>query len=214
MFRFPTRVLNERVAVFVDAFFDEMGGLYEEQGWPWREPERGAGRWDHDDCTIRIARRFNDQAARTLEVKLRNLPGIEAVDGAGEAEVTHEHRFRIDIPRSYPNNLGAIVVRSMKRLYHPRIGGSGRGEACIHVNGEIDRVLLNLVRQILLDPACVQPPRLYRGQDRGMNVPAMNWYEKQAKAIHRRLLDLWAQAHGAEGFVAQSKAGAKVQVEG
>jgi hypothetical protein len=207
-------VLNERVAVFVDAFFDQMARLYQEQGWPWREPERGDGRWDHDDFTIRVARRFNDKAARTLEVKLRNLPGIEAVNGAGNVEVTRDHRFRIDIPRSYPNNLGAIVVRSMKRLYHPRIGTSGRGEACIHVNGEIDRVLLNLIRQILLDPACVQPPKLYRGQDRGMNVPAMNWYEKQPHRIHRRLLDLWAQAHGADAFIEAEKGKVKVEIEG
>lgn len=214
MFRFPTSIFNERIAVFVDAFLDEMARLYAEQGWAWDEPTRSAGRWEHADFVIRIAGRSKDKAARTLEVKLRNLPGVEAVDADGKVDLTHEHRFRIDVPRSYPNNLGAIVVRSMKTLYHPRIGRSGKGEACVHVNGEIDRVLLNLVRQVLLDPAFVQPPKLYRGQDRGLNVAAMNWYEKDADRIHRRLLQLWANAHGADDFLQPDATRSAVRIEG
>ena len=213
MLRFPTRVFNERIAVFIDAFFDEMARLYKAQGWAWEEPSRAAGRWEHPDFAVRIARRHKDGAARTVEIGLSHLPGIESVSSSDEVTLTSDHCFRIDIPRSYPADLGAIVVRSLKTLYHPRIGTSGKGQACIHVNGEIDRVLMNIVWQVLLDPARVMPPKLYRGQDRGMNVAAMNWFEANAHGIHRRLLQLWAQAHGKEDFAKAGKPTTTVAVE-
>ena len=214
MFRFPTRVLNERIAVFVDSFYEEMARLYHAQGWPWAKPRRGEGRWQHADFAIRIVRRSKDEAARTLELKMWRLPGVASVGSNGEVELRAEHRFRIDVPRSYPNNLGAIAVLSMTPLYHPRIGPSGKGKACIYVNGEIDRVLLSIVRSILLDPDYVQPPKLFKGQDRGMNLAAMNWYETSPRGIHRRLLDLWAQAHGAQAFEAQHRDSGGVQIHG
>ena len=213
MFRFPTRVFNERIAVFVDAFYEEMARLYAAQRWPWQQPRRREGRWHHPDFDVRVARRHRDGAIRTLEVHAHHLPGIESVGSQAEVTLTRDHRFRIDVPRAYPNKLGTIVVRSMKKLYHPRIGTSGKGEACIHVNGEIDRVLLNIVRQILMDPACIQPPKLYRGQDRGMNVAAMNWFETDPHGIHRRLLQLWAREHGRDDFEEPDTAKRAVRIE-
>ncbi|MFW6161343.1 MAG: hypothetical protein ACODAJ_01160 [Planctomycetota bacterium] len=212
MFRFPARVFNERIAVFVDAFYEEMARLYAAQSWPWEEPSRSEGHWEHPDFEVHIARRHKDGAARTLEIELRHLPGIRSVAGE-EVSLADEHRFRVNIPWAYPNKLGQIVVRAMSRLYHPRIGASGKGEACIHVNGEIDRVLLSIVRQILLDPAYVQPPSLYRGQDRGMNLAAMNWFEANPHGYHRRLLQLWAQAHGKKDFEGTDRPAPKVRVE-
>jgi hypothetical protein len=213
MLHFPTAVFNERVAVFVDSFFDGMARLYRAQGWAWDEPARGEARWEHPDFAIRVAARFKDRAARTLEARLRNLPGIADVTESGRVTLRNEHRFRIDLPRAYPSNLGAIAVRCMTALFHPRIGPTGRGKACIYVNGEIDRVLLSIVRQVLLDPATVQPPKLYRGQDRGTNLAAMNWFETDPHGIHARLLDLWAQAHGAQAFVTREKSSGGVQIQ-
>jgi len=214
MFRFPASVFNERIGVFVDSFYDEMRRLYDAQGWTWQEPVHAPGKWQHPDFDVRIARRFGDRAARTLEWKAHNLPGVAAVSAAGRVTVRNEQRFRIDVPRSYPSNLGAIVVRCMLALYHPRIGPSGRGAACLYVNGEVDRVLLSIVRQVLLDPDYVQPPSLFRGQDRGTNLEAMNWYETGPQRIHARLLDLWAEAHGARRFVAPGKKHRGVTVGG
>lgn len=213
MFRFPTGVFNERIAVFVDAFYEEMARLYRAQGWGWEEPRRGDGLWEHPDFTVRVAHRHKDRAIRTLEAELEHLPGVQSVSPEGKMTLTRRHRFRIDIPRAYPNKLGEIAVRAMTKLYHPRIGSGGTGTACIHVNGEIDRVLLNIVRQILLDPAAIQPPKLYKGQDRGMNVAAMNWFEANPHGIHRRLLQLWAQAHGKQEFIEKGGAARDVTIE-
>jgi hypothetical protein len=201
MIHFPTKVLNERVGVFVDSFYEEMARLYRAQSWAWEPPRRTEGRWNHPDFAVRVARRFKDRAARTLELKAFHLPGVVSVGASGKVKVRYEHRFRIDIPRSYPSSLGAIAVRAMLPLCHPRIGPSGRGAACVYVNGEIDRVLASIIRHILLDPDYVQPPKLFRGQDRGMNLAAMNWFEGDPWGIHHRLLDLWAEAHGSARFI-------------
>jgi hypothetical protein len=205
MLHFPTRVFNERVAVFVDSFYEEMARLFRAQGWSWEEPRRTEAAWRHPDFAVRIAGRYKDGAIRTLELKALNLPGVGAVEDSGRVHVRSEHRFRIELPRAYPGDLGAILVRATTSLFHPRIGPSGRGHACVYVNGEIDRVLWSIIRQILLDPDYVQPPKLYRGQDRGMNLLAMNWYETDPRGIHQRLLDLWAQAHGAREFAAAQR---------
>ncbi|MFP4057949.1 MAG: hypothetical protein ACLF0G_13865 [Candidatus Brocadiia bacterium] len=214
MFRFPASVFNERVAVFVDSFYEGVEELFRGQGWPWEPPRRSPGKWEHPDFAVRVARRFKDGAFRTLELRARKLPGVAAVDAAGHVTLRHEHRFRIDLPRAYPNDLGSIAARCMTALYHPRIGPSGRGKACVYVNGEVDRVLHSIVRQVLLDPDMVQPPSLFRGQDKGMNLAAMNWYETRPRAIHRRLLDLWAEAHGAERFRLPESRGAGVEIQG
>jgi len=210
---FPTRVFNERVAVFVDSFYEELARLYRDQGWAWQPPARTRATWRHPDFTVRVAARYKDGAARTLELRARNLPGVESVDEAGKVTLRREHRFRVGIPRSYPGNLGAIDVRAMTTLYHPRLGPSGRGHACIFVNGEIDRVLWSIVRHVLLDPDYVQPPSLFRGVDRGMNLAAMAWYERNPRGIHKRLLDLWAEEHGADEFVAQARKAGVVEIE-
>jgi len=206
MFHFPAKVFNERVSVFVDSFFEEMARLYRGQGWPWEEPERWEGKWEHPDFTVRIATRYKDRAAHVIELKVRNLPGVADVDESRKATLRTEHRFRIELPRSYPGNLGDIVVGAKMALYHPRLGPGGTGKACIYVNGEIDRVLWSIVRHILLDPDYVQPPGLYPGRDRGMNILAMGWYETDPRGIHKRLLDRWAEAHGAKEFTVERKA--------
>ena len=213
MLHFPPRVFNERVAVFVESFYEEMARLYRAQGWAWQAPRRAEGKWQHADFAVRIAQHFRDGATRTLELKTFNLPGVEDVGESGRVTLRNEHRFRVDIPRSYPSNLGAISVRAMSALYHPRLGPTGRGKACVYVNGEIDRVFWSIVRHILLDPDYVQPPKLFRGQDRGMNLAAMAWYETDPRGIHRRLLDRWAEAHGAKKFIMPEKRPSGVTVD-
>jgi hypothetical protein len=212
MFHFPPKVFNERVAVFVDSFFEEMARLYRAQGWPWEEPKRSEGRWKHADFNVRVATRYKDSAAHVIELKAANLPGVAAVDEARKATLRTEHRFRIELPRSYPGNLGDIVVSARTALYHPRLNPGGTGPACIYVNGEIDRVLWSIVRHILFDPEYVQPPGLYPGRDRGMNILAMGWYETDPRGIHKRLLDRWAEAHGSKEYVVATKSRGGVEI--
>jgi len=229
MLHFPARIFNERIAVFVDSFYEELARLYRAQGWGWEQPVRSAASrpyndglkpalrapaaWQHPDFAVRIAARHKDGAARTIELKAKNLPGVRNVDDGGKVALSRDHTFRVDIPRSYPSNLGDIAVRATTTLYHPRLGPSGRGHACVFVNGEIDRVLWSIVRHVLLDPAYVQPPRLFRGVDRGTNLMAMAWYEADPQGIHNRLLDLWAEAHGAKKFQAAAQKAGGVKID-
>jgi hypothetical protein len=74
-------------------------------------------------------------------------------------------------------------------------------------------VLWSVVRHILLDPEYVQPPSLYRGRDRGMNLLAMGLYETDPRGIHKRLLDRWAEAHGAKEFATEKKSKGGVEIK-
>ncbi len=213
MLHFPTKIFNERIAVFIDAFYEEMARLYRAQGWAWEEPHHTEATWDNPDFVVRIAARHKDGAARSIELKALRLPGVEDVDEDKKVTLRREHRFAVDVPRAYPGDLGSIQVKAVTKLYHPRLGPTGRGHACIFVNGEIDRVLWSIVRHILLDPSYVQPPSLFPGVDYGTNLMAMTWYEANPRGIHKRLLELWAQDHGAREFHIAPKRPAAVAIE-
>ena len=211
-FHFPTSIFNERVATFVGAFFEEMARLHAEQGWAWAEPVHDEEAWESPDYSVRVTKRRKDGAVRQLALICRRLPCVRSVGANDRMEVRYDHEWQVHLPRSYPNDLGRIAVRAVTPCYQPRVGSTGVGVACMHVNGEIDRVLLDIVWTILLDPARVQPPSLYPGRDRGMNTAAMNWFECAPHGIHAHLLKLWARAHGATAFVT-ARRGVALEVE-
>ena len=127
---------------------------------------------------------------------LHGVPGILEVRGDHIESMVTLHRFRFTIPREYPHDLD-LEIHSVTALYHPRIA-SESGKACYQVHGEIDRVLIDLVFNVLLRPDLVRPPCLYPEADWGLDRRKMEWYcEAGPERIHARLLAAWRQ--GVEG---------------
>jgi hypothetical protein len=127
---------------------------------------------------------------------MRRTPGIvgQATKGSN-INISHTHKFSIMLPREYPANLSHIKMRAISPLWHPRISMGRSGDACITVNGEVDRILIDLIYHILMDPKRIRPPKLYPKEDAGMNVTAMRWFERDANNIHNHMLAKWDASH-------------------
>ena len=72
-------------------------------------------------------------------------------------------------------------------LVHPRFRGKGKN-ACYNVNGEVDRILVDLIYNTMLRPDLVRPPSLYPDEDWGVHRSSMQWYiETGPKQVYQHL---------------------------
>jgi hypothetical protein len=178
-----------------------MEDFYKKKGWHWPLPKRVGDKWLHNHYQIEVKRKYSDGAYQEIVFTMKQTPGLVGkVTNREPLKLGYEHKFSIILPREYPANLSHIKMRALTRLWHPRIAMSGSGDACITVNGEIDRILVDLIYHILMDPKRIRPPKLYPKEDSGMNAAAMRWFESDAENIHKLLLTKWSKRHEKASF--------------
>lgn len=150
----------------------------------------GQYHWKSTDFEVRVASYHPDKAIKSIQYALF-IPGIKELKG-NTPSISYSHTFRIDLPREYPARVDKIKIFAETQQFHPRFSNSGWGEACLHINGEIDRILMDLIFQVLHDPERVRPPKLYPDSDFGTNSTAMKWYQSDdPKKIYNDLLKEW-----------------------
>ncbi len=121
------------------------------------------------------------------------MPGVAGVDSLGSPELSFYHHFQITLPREYPQNLAQIKIINKTPLYHPRIAGVG-GKACYTVNGEVDRILTDIVFNVLMRPETVRPPGQYKDADWGLDSSKMKWYIKYGpEKLYTLLKEEWGK---------------------
>ena len=176
---FPATVVNARIAESINVFYESLEDLFKNNGWKWISYQRTGEKWIQEDFSVEIKSKYRDGAYQNVLFTMRRMPGIIGQSNKiDHINIGYEHKFMIYLPREYPANLSKIKMRAVTRLWHPRISMGSSGDACITVNGEIDRILIDLIYHILMDPRRIRPPKLYPKEDSGMNVSAMRWFEK------------------------------------
>ncbi len=157
-----------------------------------RKPKKKSNVWEHSQFLVEIISFYSDQAYKTIRLTCKNLPGLVAVEH-GELKINYEHIFEFSLPREYPQNLGTIQIIPKTPLFHPRIREVGT-KACYVVNGEIDRILIDIIFNILLRPNTVQPPSLYKDADWGLDSQKMRWYIQYGpEKMYEYLKSLWSK---------------------
>ena len=173
-----------------------MEDYFKKQRWKWTQFSRNGDKWIQEDFSVDIIGKYNDGTYREIMFSVRRLPGlIGQSKDKNHLNIKYEHKFLIYLPREYPANLSHIKMRSATRLWHPRISMTGSGDACITVNGEVDRILIDLIYHLLMDPRRIRPPKLFPKEDSGLNAAAMRWFENDAENIHRAMLAKWDAKH-------------------
>lgn len=158
---------------------------------------------------VEVVDRYPDHAYRTIRLTMEGIPGV--VDATPEPKLSYHHRFYFMVPREYPQNLGKIKIVNETPLFHPRIAAVGT-KACYTVNGEIDRVLVDLIYNVLLRPETVRPPTMFKDADWGLNSARMRWYiEYGPDRIYRFLKSEWAARQEKRTLTSPGKA-KKVQI--
>ncbi|MBN1331166.1 MAG: hypothetical protein JXA54_16965 [Candidatus Heimdallarchaeota archaeon] len=192
---FPATVVNARIAESISVFYESMEEFFKKKGWRWTSYKQTSDKWVQEDYSIEIKGKFSDGTYQTIVFTMRRTPGLVGQSLSDQLNISYEHKFSILLPREYPANLSHIKMSSLTPLWHPRISMGRGGNACITVNGEIDRILIDIIYHILMDPKRIRPPKLYPKEDSGMNVGAMRWFEKDAEAIYNHMLMLWDSQH-------------------
>ncbi len=202
--KFPPKMYNKRVRGSIKEFYNKLQEIFQQKNWKWIEPKPSrndheqwnlATEWHHPDADIKIISYFPDGAINSIKVTYKRLPGFVR-PRLSKSALRFTHSFEIKLPRSYPANLSAIKLYSLDYLYHPRMSSS-RGmkmEACIHIPGEIDRILIEFIYQILMKPDKVRPPSQFSA-DSGLQPSAMRWYEHNLKSIVKFLEEQWDSTH-------------------
>jgi hypothetical protein len=139
----------------------------------FRKARKKKEKWLHPQFVVQITKKYPDKAFQTMRFVMKDVPGI--VEVSPKIQLAYEHSFYFVIPREYPQNLGSIRITSETPLFHPRMGVVGTN-ACYAVNGEIDRILIDLIYNVLLRPETVRPPSLFKEADWGLNSKKMHWY--------------------------------------
>ncbi|MBD3189887.1 MAG: hypothetical protein GF308_04550 [Candidatus Heimdallarchaeota archaeon] len=180
----------------INVFYESMKDFFETKGWRWTPPRRQGEKWIQEDYSVEIRGKYSDGAYRDVLFTMRRTPGLIGQSRNKEhLSLGYQHKFMIYLPREYPANLSHIKMRAVTKLWHPRISTGRSGEACITVNGELDRILIDLIYHVLMDPKRIRPPKIYPKEDFGMNGVAMRWYEKDAEDIYQTMFAKWAQRH-------------------
>jgi len=192
---FPATVVNARIAESISVFYESMEEFFKKKGWRWIPCKQTGDKWVQEDYSVEIKGKFSDGTYQTIVFTMRRTPGLIGQSLSNQLNLSYEHKFSIFLPREYPANLSHIKMSSLTPLWHPRISMGRGGNACITVNGEIDRILIDIIYHILMDPIRIRPPKLYPKEDSGMNVAAMRWFEKDAEEIHNHMLLLWGSQH-------------------
>lgn len=173
--------------------------------------EKKNDRWEHPQFVIEVIARFPDDAYKAIRLTCHDLPGLVSVGTKNNLDISYEHRFHFIIPRDYPQGLGTIQIVPETPLFHPRIRAVGT-KACYAVNGEVDRILIDIIYNILLRPETVRPPSLYKDADFGLDGDKMRWYIKYGPhKIHDHLKDLWRKKQSTTPTPAAVKSG-KVKI--
>jgi hypothetical protein len=154
---------------------------------------------------------YQDGAVRSLRFHALHLPGVIEVKANKEVVIGLQHVFLIRLPREYPQLLGKVEIIPETDLVHPRIRAAGI-KACYTVNGEVDRVLNDIIFNVLLRPETVQPPSLYKDADWGLDSYKMKWYIQYGpERMYNELKSQWAKLHDSVP-VASSKQKRKVYI--
>lgn len=189
---FPAKILNLRINTSIEQFFKDFEQYLTKKGWHYEEPEKVAEyHWKGVDFEIKVSHYHADKAIKSIQYALF-IPGIKELKG-NEPIITHNHTFRIELPREYPARVDKIKIFAETQQFHPRFSNSGWGEGCLHINGEIDRILMDMIFQTLQDPDRVRPPKYYPDADFGTNSTAMKWYQgkNDPKKLYDSMMENW-----------------------
>lgn len=187
--------MNLRIKTSIKGFFFDLKAFFRSLNWEWIEPEETEEyHWRNQDFEIQAIGRYSDSSINVIRYNLF-IPGIVGLDGL-DPIISFSHSFRIILPREYPARVDKVKIFVDSQLFHSRFSVS-TGEACFTINGEIDRILLELIFFVLNDPAHVFPPEIYDEVDFGCNYNAMKWYQTNIpQRIFETLLKRWHPTTG------------------
>ena len=183
--------MNLRINTSIEQFLKDFEQYLTKKGWPVDPIQKvDEYHWKCSDFEIRVSDYHPDKAIKSIQYALY-LPSVRELKD-NKPIITYFHTFKIELPREYPARVDKIKIFAETQIFHPRFASSGWGEGCIHINGEVDRILMDMIFQVLFDPERIRPPKFYQDSDFGTNSTAMKWFQgDDPKKFCDYLFSLW-----------------------
>ncbi len=193
---FPAKILNLRINTSIEQFIKDYEQYLTKKGWPVDRVEKvNEYHWKCTDFEIRVSDYHPDKAIKAIQYALF-LPSVRELKD-NKPVINYTHTFKIELPREYPARVDKIKIFAETQIFHPRFASSGWGEGCIHINGEVDRILMDMIFQVLFDPERIRPPKFYQDSDFGTNSTAMKWFQgDDPNKFYEYLTNLWFENRG------------------
>jgi hypothetical protein len=152
-------MLRKRLENTISQFYDDLEIYCGKMKWRYTKPTHSKLHWDNNMVMVQCKNRTGTPLEFEVTYKLPSLNVAK--------KVTYEHVYRITLPKSYPQDLGQVRIMNTSGMHHPRNFGH---YMCLTVNGEMDRILMNLFNQTIWVHSEIFPKHSDSGSSISVNL--------------------------------------------
>ena len=206
---FPPSIIYRRIGISLKTFYDDLMVFCKKMNWkcePFVNESDGKRlKCRNNLVDIQQIEEYDDGRAKGF-IFTYFIPSPIGKALSGNAPnltdnppiIGYKHKIYVSLPFNYPSvrsiessvqRSDTLYIESRSQLFHPRFYLREKSWGCIMVNGEIDRIAMNLFQQLLWEPGHVwkEDPNL----ETTNNFDASNWAKDCGKEpIHQFLLKM------------------------
>ncbi len=205
---FPPSIIYRRIEISLKSFYNDLAVFCKNMHWRcdpvFSENDGKRQKWKNNLVEIEQIEEYEDERAKgfiftfhipsPIGMALTNKPA-NLTDNI--PLIGYKHKIYVSLPFNYPSvrsiessaqRSDTLYIESRSQLFHPRFFLRQKSWGCIMVNGEIDRIAMNLFQQLLWEPTHVwkENPNL----ETTNNINATNWAKDCGREeIHKFLLE-------------------------
>ena len=205
---FPPGIIYRRIEISLKTFYNDLAIFCKNMHWrcdPYvNESDGKRHKWKNNLVEIEQIEEYDDGRAKGF-IFTYHIPspiGQALTDNPPDLEknlplIGYKHKIYVSLPFNYPSvrsiessvqRSDTLYIESRSQLFHPRFYLREKSWGCIMVNGEIDRIAMNLFQQLLWEPSHIwkEDP----AHETTNNIQATNWAKSCGREnIHNLLLD-------------------------
>lgn len=207
---FPPSIIYRRIEISLKSFYSDLKTFCKTMGWrcdPYTNTSDGKViKWKNNLVEIEQIEQYDDGRAKGFLFTYRIPSTIgPPFDSSKKANLTdnipqigYKHKIYVSLPYNYPSvrsvessvqRTDALYIESRSQLYHPRFYLREKSWGCIMINGEIDRIAMNLFQQLLWEPSHVWKENPLH--ETTNNMEASHWAKNCGKEeIHNLMITL------------------------
>lgn len=207
---FPPSIIYRRIEISLKSFYTDLKTFCKTMGWrcdPYVSTSDGKViKWKNNLVEIEQIEQYDDGRAKGFLFTYRIPSPIgPPFDSSKKANITdnipqigYKHKIYVSLPYNYPSvrsiessvqRTDTLYIESRSQLFHPRFYLREKSWGCIMINGEIDRIAMNLFQQLLWEPGHIWKENPLH--ETTNNMEASLWAKNCGKQeIHKLMINL------------------------
>lgn len=170
---FPPGIIYRRIEISLKTFYQDLAIFSKKMNWkcdpPRIQSDGKKSKWKNNLVEIEQIEEYEDGRAKGFIFTYfipspigPPLSGKQADLDKNLPVIGYKHKIYVSLPHNYPSvrsiessvqRTDTLYIESRSQLFHPRFYLREKSWGCIMVNGEIDRIAMNLFQQLLWEPS-------------------------------------------------------------